>query len=80
MFSCHNLDGIHELSHKKVCSNLAADHCLCFRYIDSTMNRSTFLIRNCKSLDIVCGFTARVESDLVGNPEDRFSHDESHDL
>ena len=27
---------------------------------------------------VLCGCTARFMSDLVGNPEDRFSHDEAH--
>ena len=27
---------------------------------------------------IFCDCTARFVSDLVGNPEDRFSHDEAH--
>ena len=30
------------------------------------------------SLAIFCGCTASVVSDLVGNPQDRFSHDEAH--
>ena len=29
-------------------------------------------------LDIFCGCTAWFMSDLVGNPEDRFSHSEAH--
>ena len=28
-------------------------------------------------LDIICGCTARFVSDQVGNPEDRFSHNEA---
>ena len=35
-------------------------------------------IRNFKSLTIFCGCTARFVSDLVGNTEDRFSHNEAH--
>ena len=31
-----------------------------------------------KSLAILCGCTARFVWDLVGNPEDRFSHNEAH--
>ena len=46
--------------------NREADRRLCFRYIASTI----------KSLAIFCGCTARFVSDLVGNPEDRFSHNE----
>ena len=30
------------------------------------------------ALAVCCGFTARFVSDLVGNPEDRFSHNEAH--
>ena len=33
---------------------------------------------NFKPLAILCGCTARFVSDLVGNPEDRFSHNEAH--
>ena len=35
-------------------------------------------MRNFQSLAIFCGCTARFLSDLVGNPEDRFSHNEAH--
>ena len=31
-----------------------------------------------KPLAIFCGCTARVVFDLVGNPDDRFSHNEAH--
>ena len=34
--------------------------------------------RNFKPLAIFRGCTARFVSDLVGNPEDRFSHNEAH--
>ena len=33
---------------------------------------------NFKPLDIFCGCVARFVSDLVGNPEDRFSHDAAY--
>ena len=46
-----------------ICKNKGA-HQLC----DST-------IQNIKHLSIFCGCTARFVSDLVGNPEDRFSRD-----
>ena len=36
-------------------------------------NPSTFLIRNIKPLTILCGCAFRFESDLVGNPEQRFA-------
>ena len=53
--------------------NREADQRLCFRYIDSTIS-----LQNFKPLAIFCGCTARDVSDLVGNPEDRFSHNEAH--
>ena len=53
-----------------------ADQRLCFRYIDSTIPL-LFLIRNFKPLTIFCDCTDRFVSDLVGNPEDRFSHNEA---
>ena len=36
-----------------------------------------FKIRNFKPQAIFCGHSARIASDLVGIPEDRFSHDEA---
>ena len=53
-----------------------ADQSLCFRYIDSTISRLSKCIF--KPLAIFCGCKARIVSDLVGNPEDRFSHNEAH--
>ena len=50
--------------------NRKADQRLCFRYTDST-------IRNFKPLGIFCDCTARFMSELVGNPEDRFSQNEA---
>ena len=47
-------------------SNCEADHRLCFRYISSTI---PLLPKSC---------TVRFMSDLVGNPEDRFSHNEAN--
>ena len=44
-----------------------ADQRLCIPFID------TYLIQNFKPLAIFCECTARFVSDLVGNPEDRFS-------
>ena len=56
--------------------NRKADQCLCFRYTDSTIpllpESSKF-----KPLAIFSDCTARFVSDLVGNPEDRFSHNEA---
>ena len=37
-----------------------------------------FLNRNLKPLAIFCSCTAWFVSDQVGNPEDRFSHNEAH--
>ena len=34
-------------------------------------------MRNFKPLAILCGHAARFVWDLVGNPEDRFSHNEA---
>ena len=53
-----------------------ADQRLCFRYMDSTISllpKSKIF----KPLAIFCGCTAWFVSDLVGNPEDRFSHNEA---
>ena len=55
--------------------NREANQRLCFRYIDN--NPSTSYIRNFKPLAIFCGSTARFVSDLVDNPEGRFSHNEA---
>ena len=50
---------------------------LCFRYTDSTI---PLLLKSeiSNPLAIFCGYTARFVSDLVGNPEDWFSHNEDH--
>ena len=52
--------------------NRNADQRLCFRYIDSAI---PLLF---KPLAIFCGCTAWFVSELVGNPEDQFSHNEAH--
>ena len=55
---------------KQRCRSAAQIHqCLCFRYKDNTLP----LIP--KSKAILCDCIAWFVSDLVGNPEDRFSHD-----
>ena len=57
--------------------NREADQRLGFRYTNSTIP----LLPNCenfKPLAIFCDCTARFVSDLVGNPEDRFSQNEAH--
>ena len=56
--------------------NREADQRLCFRYVDSTiliLYKSEIYL-----LVIFCGCTARFVWDPVGNPEDRFSHNEAH--
>ena len=53
----------------QVRSNCAADQRLCFRFTDTT---------NHKPLAIFCGCIEWFVSDQVGNPEDRFSHNEAH--
>ena len=63
---CENKDA------DQLCGNSEADQRLCFRYTDSTIPLLS------KPLAILCGCTARFVSDLVGNPEDRFSHNEAH--
>ena len=52
--------------------NREADQRLCFRYIDSTIPLLP------EPLAILCGLTAWFVWDLVGNPEDRFSHNKAH--
>ena len=54
-----------------------ADQHLCFRYIDTAiplLPKSEII----KPPAIFCGCTAQFVSDLVGNPEDRFSQNEAH--
>ena len=57
--------------------NREADQRLCFRCIESTIPLlSKYEIS--MLLASLCGCIARCVSDLVGNPEDRFSHNEAH--
>ena len=56
--------------------NREADQRLCFRYTDNTTPLLT-TYENFKHLANFCDCTARFVSDLVGNPEDRFSHNEA---
>ena len=53
--------------------NREADQRLCFRY-----NFSASYIQNFKLLALFCDCTGRFVSDLVGNPEDRFSRVAAH--
>ena len=57
----------------------AADQRLCFRYSDNTIPLLP-KSENFKPLAIFCGCTARVVSDLVRNPEDRFSQNEAQEI
>ena len=52
--------------------NKEADQLLCFCYVDSTVP----LLLSFKPLTIFC--TAWFVSNLVGNMEDRFSHEAAH--
>ena len=54
--------------------NREVDQRLCFGYTDSTNPQ----LPKSEPLAIFGGCTARFVSDLVGNPEDRFSHNEAH--
>ena len=57
--------------------NREADQRLCFRYMDSTillLPKSKISCLYSSSVAVQPGFV----SDLVGNPEDRFSHNEAH--
>ena len=56
-----------------------ADQRLCFRKMDSTILLLSYF-QNFKALTIFCCCTARFVSDLVGNPETRFSHNEAHKI
>ena len=57
-------------------SNPKADQHLCVRYTDITI--PLLPKSEIKPLAIFCGCTARFVSDLVGNPEDPFSHNKAH--
>ena len=57
----------------------ASDQHLCCSLLRQ-YNTSSFYIQNFKTLASFCGCTARFESQLVGNPSDRFSRDVAHIL
>ena len=57
----------------QLCGNRAADHRPCFCYIVQSL-----YILYPKFQAILCGCAAWFVSDLVGNPENRFSHDAAH--
>ena len=55
-----------------------ADQHLCFRYTDGTIPLLSDSEISSLYIAIFCGSTVPFVSDLVGNPEDRFSHNEAH--
>ena len=57
--------------------NREADQRLCFRYMDSAIPLLS-KFENFTPLAVFCGCAARFVWDLVGNPEDPFSHNEAH--
>ena len=57
--------------------NREADQRLCFHYMDSTICFLSKAEISRLTLAIFCGYTAWFVWDLVGNPEDRFSHNEA---
>ena len=57
--------------------NREADQRLCFRYTDSAIPLLPKSEISIKPLAIFCDSTARFVSYLVGNPEDRFFHNEA---
>ena len=61
----------------QLCSNFTADQRLCFCYADSTILSSSS-IRDFKVLAILGRCTCQFVSDLVENPEDRFSRVTAH--
>ena len=63
----------------QLCSNCKADQLLCFLYTDRTISL-LLKYKNFKLLACFCDCTGRFVSDLVGNPEDRFSHVAAHIL
>ena len=67
---CENKDA------DQLCGNRTADQRLCFRYTDRTIPLLPKSVS--KSLTILCGCTARFVSDLVGDPEDWFFHNEAY--
>ena len=62
----------------QLCGNCTTNQRLCFRYTDSTIPLLSKCEISFKPLASFCDCTARFVSDLVGNPEDRFSHNEAH--
>ena len=58
-----------------VTSQLISAFVFHYIHVEYSDNSFTSYIRNVKPLIIYCGCTVRFVSDLVGNPEERFSND-----
>ena len=54
------------------------DFCIYKNKGTDQLHGNYFLNPKFKPLNISCGCTARFVSDLVGNQEDRYSHDAAH--
>ena len=61
-------------------SNSEADQRLCFPYTDRKIPRLLLKIQNLKLLAFFCDGTCWSVSNLVGNPEDRFSRIAAHNV
>ena len=64
---------------RSACASAESDQHLCCS-LNRQSNISSFYIPNFKPLASICGSAGRLESHLVGNPEDRFSRDEAHTI
>ena len=62
---------------RSACASAQSDQHLCCS-LPRYCNRSSFYMRNLKPPPSFCSCAGRFVSYLVGNPEDRFSHDEAH--
>ena len=63
-----------------MCSNCTADQSVPLFSLHGQYNSSSSEIRNFKLLAIFCICIDQFVSDLVGNPEDQFSHVAAHIL
>ena len=62
--------------HRSACASTQSDQRLCFS-LPREYNTSACYIQNFKTLASFWSWATRFESQLVGNPEDRFSRDEA---
>ena len=62
---------------RSACASAQSDQRLCYSLLRQ-YNTSSFFIRNFKPVVSFCGCAGRFVSDLVTNPEDRFSRGEAH--